>query len=353
MSKSSTAFYMSMSTVLSFDVDGIDMKSPDELKKIDRKVEAKVKEIVDKLKATHQQFADPDFGPNAGDVYGAKSLYGTEPPSPAGSKYPSPDSLRWDRPHYDDGKFLHTEDDTEEFNSDSDAEEDEFGEFGDFGDISSGDKGDGIWCQHGKLFIDGASSGDVVQGQLGDCWFISAMAVMGSQEDLLNQCFWRMDSYKEFGIFVCRFFKDCSVVYVIIDDRIPVKAKDGRPIFGHAKDPNELWVCFLEKAYAKLHGCYKALIGGFCHYGLGDMTGYSPRMIVLKPGYAGYSNTLDLAAAEFEKIGGKTLTDTEHKDNLKARKIDQIWDILIKYCEWDSLMGSSIQSDPKVTLTLI
>ena len=26
-----------------------------------------------------------------------------------GSKYPSPDTLRWDRPHYDDGKFIHPE----------------------------------------------------------------------------------------------------------------------------------------------------------------------------------------------------------------------------------------------------
>lgn len=62
------------------------------------------------------------------------------------------------------------------------------------------------------------------------------------------------DTYKEFGIFVCRFFKDCSLMYVIIDDRIPVKNKDGRPIFGHATDPNELWILLLEKSYAKLHG---------------------------------------------------------------------------------------------------
>ena len=30
-----------------------------------------------------------------------------------GSKYPAPDSLRWDRPHYDDGKFLHPKGDSE------------------------------------------------------------------------------------------------------------------------------------------------------------------------------------------------------------------------------------------------
>ena len=28
---------------------------------------------------------------------------------------------------------------------------------------------------------------------------------MGTQEVLLGNCFWRLDSFKEFGIFVCRF----------------------------------------------------------------------------------------------------------------------------------------------------
>lgn len=43
--------------------------------------------------------------------------------------------------------------------------------------------------------------------------------------------------------------------YVHIDDRIPCDRK-GRPIYAHGKDVNETWVMLLEKAYAKLHGCY-------------------------------------------------------------------------------------------------
>ena len=39
-------------------------------------------------------------------------------------------------------------------------------------------------------------------------------------------------------------------MYVIIDDKIPVRTKDGNPIFGHAKDPNELWVSLIEKGVA-------------------------------------------------------------------------------------------------------
>ncbi|KAJ1399835.1 hypothetical protein B484DRAFT_245813 [Ochromonadaceae sp. CCMP2298] len=177
-----------------------------------------------------------------------------------------------------------------------------------------------IWCKHGKLFLDGAASGDVIQGQLGDCWFLSALAVMGANEDLLQVCFWKQDSFKEHGLYVLRFYKDCNVIFVIVDDRLPVKNKDGRLIFAGNKDPNELWVPLIEKAYAKLHGCYKALIGGFTHYGLADMTGFCPRLIVMREGYLGFS---------------------------EKHAPDEIWRLLRQYKTWHSLMGCSIQSNPK------
>lgn len=79
------------------------------------------------MKSTHEKFKDPDFGPSEDDEYGAKSLYGDGPPAPAGTnKYPSPESLRWDRPHYADkvfgadGKEVEVEEEEEE------EEEDEF-----------------------------------------------------------------------------------------------------------------------------------------------------------------------------------------------------------------------------------
>ena len=43
----------------------------------------------------------------------------------------------------------------------------------------------------------------------------------------------------------------------------------------------------------------------------------------------------------------KSLSDIDQKKKIKEVKLDQIWQILSKYCDWNSLMGTSIQPDPK------
>lgn len=143
---------------------------------------------------------------------------------------------------------------------------------------------------------------------------------MGANESLLESCFWKRDDFREYGLFVLRFYKDCNIIFVVVDDRIPVKARDGRVIFAGNKDPNELWVPLIEKGYAKLHGCYKALIGGFTHYGLADMTGFCPRLLVMREGYLGYS---------------------------EPYRPEDVWGMLVRYKSWNCLMGCSIQSNPQ------
>ena len=57
-----------------------------------------------------------------------------------------------------------------------------------------------------------------------------------------------------------------------VDTRVPA-SEGGKAIFAHCKSPNEVWVPLLEKAYAKLHGCYEALDGGSVTAALVDLSG--------------------------------------------------------------------------------
>jgi hypothetical protein len=36
------------------------------------------------------------------------------------------------------------------------------------------------------------------------------------------------------------------------------------------------------------HRSYKALIGGYLHYALSDLTGYTPQQLIIQPGFVGY-----------------------------------------------------------------
>ena len=67
---------------------------------------------------------------------------------------------------------------------------------------------------------------------------------------------------------------------MIIDDRVP--CIDDNPVFGSCKDPLETWVPMIEKAYAKLHGCYEALISGFIDDALTDLTGFVAEKLLLQ-----------------------------------------------------------------------
>eukprot|EP01080_Neovahlkampfia_damariscottae_P008636 gene8636-583_t len=120
-----------------------------------------------------------------------------------------------------------------------------------------------------ELFIDGSEAGDVCQGSIGDCWFIGAMSVVATTPVLMKHVF--VDDSVD-GTICCRFYKDEKWNNIVIDDYLPV-SKDSKLAFARGLNPNELWAALCEKAYAKLHGGYRALIGGHTEEGLADLTG--------------------------------------------------------------------------------
>uniref|UniRef100_A0A0L8H1R2 Calpain catalytic domain-containing protein n=1 Tax=Octopus bimaculoides TaxID=37653 RepID=A0A0L8H1R2_OCTBM len=76
------------------------------------------------------------------------------------------------------------------------------------------------------------------------------------------------------GIFRFNFWWYGEWKEVVVDDRLPVDTNTQELLYAHnTSEPDEFWVCLLEKAYAKLVGCYENLIGASTGFGTVLLTG--------------------------------------------------------------------------------
>ncbi|XP_036364432.1 calpain-15 isoform X2 [Octopus sinensis] len=110
---------------------------------------------------------------------------------------------------------------------------------------------------------------DIVQGKVGDCWLMSALAVIAERRELIENLI--PSKYSKYGVYHVRLYRDGQWKMVIVDDLLPCD-RNGKLVFSKA-DRNQLWVPLIEKAMAKLCGCYEALAGGTCHEALQSLTG--------------------------------------------------------------------------------
>lgn len=148
-----------------------------------------------------------------------------------------------------------------------------------------------------------ANAQDVVQGVLGNCWFLGALS-LATKSVRLSEIL--PFSAPEQGLFVVRFYRNRTRVDVVVDDLVPCNAATGEPLFAKNRNPREYWVSIIEKAAAKMCGSFYAMESGNESDALVDLTG-------------GISFTLML-----------------HEVEIPAEKL---WQLLASYQEHGYLMG--------------
>lgn len=126
-----------------------------------------------------------------------------------------------------------------------------------------------------ELIQDGIRPQDIVQGALYDSYLLSSLAAVSEYQSRIKRLLIQ-DTTNPDGSYAVAINKRGNWQMVVIDDQLPLtKDKDGKKILlGANSMTSELWVCILEKAYAKAYKSYMAIgNGGNVANCLTDLTG--------------------------------------------------------------------------------
>ncbi|KAE8277255.1 Calpain-5 [Larimichthys crocea] len=169
------------------------------------------------------------------------------------------------------------------------------------------------------LFVEGISSHDLNQGVVGNCWFVAACSCLALKPNLWKKTRSGTQNTRRTTLGSSTFSFGClgnGWSGVVVDDRLPTI--NGELIYCHSKDNNEFWSALLEKAYAKLAGCYESLEGG----NTGDAV-------------------VDFSGAVSETISLET--EAYYKDQEKQ---DHLFEDLLKVYDRGGIISCSIKAQP-------
>ena len=118
--------------------------------------------------------------------------------------------------------------------------------------------------QNYQVFFEKILKEDIIQGGLGDCYFLSAIAALCLYPKLIEKLFFFKEKSDE-HCYGCYFRINGIWKLVLVDDYIPCYGSWGKNFAFSSAHGNEMWVILLEKAWAKLNGNYARVIGGDPH----------------------------------------------------------------------------------------
>ena len=116
------------------------------------------------------------------------------------------------------------------------------------------------------------SKSDILQGALGNCYFLAALCSMAENSDSLIRRLFITTEINKYGIYCVQICFNGEWRAVIVDDFFPCYSEDHGPCFTKGNN-NELWVMILEKAWAKLHGNYEKIEAGVASESLRSLIG--------------------------------------------------------------------------------
>jgi hypothetical protein len=155
------------------------------------------------------------------------------------------------------------------------------------------------------LFVDGPQYDDIVQGGIGDCYYLAALAsIADTDAGIITQTIAPLGD----GTFAVRFYSGGQEVYLRLDADLPVSSGT-RLAYAKLGPDDELWVPLMEKAYAYFRygrNSYSSIHGGWMGTVYRQITNLSARYLWTQG--AGSENLFDelgeaLAAGHSVTVG--------------------------------------------------
>ena len=123
-----------------------------------------------------------------------------------------------------------------------------------------------------SLFEKKIEDAEISQGSLGDCYFLASISSLTQYPKIIYEIF-KTKNINEEGYFELIIFIDGKFQIVLVDDYLPVFSKNKKICFSKLNN-NEIWICILEKAWAKINGGYTNIIKGWMRHVLFAFTGF-------------------------------------------------------------------------------
>ena len=190
---------------------------------------------------------------------------------------------------------------------------------------------------------------DILQGGLGDCWLLCALAALAEFPNYFKDHIFMTDKVSPDGKYDLQLY-DAKVrdwITVTIDDRIPCAEKKwydtARPLFAQPHE-NEMYALLIEKAFAKMSGTYGKLAGGYPALAWMALTGCEDLHFWGKNS-DGKSWTKRLAATDKIRenpwnFQGMWVKGTSHRN-----ENDEMFEFLKECDKLNYVMGASIHGD--------
>lgn len=154
----------------------------------------------------------------------------------------------------------------------------------------------------------------VTQDLVADCSFVCSLCIASAFEArhnkrLITSLIYPQNSrgipiYNPSGKYLVKLFYNGVYRKVVVDDRLPVTESSRRLLCSASKDPTELWVSLVEKAYMKLNGGYD-FPGSNSGIDLHALTGWIPEQVFFEEDSPRKSGNQD-APADFRQSENRT-----------------------------------------------